>query len=202
MQWDFSTHQTPFVLVAKCLHDPSVIGLQNYSPITIVSKASEAEPTNLRDIWNSFRVLPSSSRVGQEQCWQRKVFWWGSWPCSGIVSHWCGNDIVFAFEITDMVWNMKAAMSTLTLHCSHRVSQWLWEDPCPIQEFLEACGLGVLVEQLNQPSKINVVGPRLCVFLVYATNSTASRVGSAGPMCICLLVDTWQERQSTLITQG
>jgi len=35
-----------------------------------------------------------------------------------------------------------------------------------VREFLEAGGLGVLVEQLNQPSEIDVVVPGLCAFLL------------------------------------
>ena len=46
------------------------------------------------------------------------------------------------------------------------LSQWLWEDPRAVREFLEAGGLGVLVEQLNQPSEIDVVVPGLCAFLL------------------------------------
>ena len=46
------------------------------------------------------------------------------------------------------------------------LAQWLWEDPRAVREFLEAGGLGVLVEQLNQPSEIDVVVPGLCAFLL------------------------------------
>jgi len=46
------------------------------------------------------------------------------------------------------------------------LSQWLWEDPRAVREFLEAGGLGMLVEQLNQPSEIDVVIPGLCAFLL------------------------------------
>ena len=46
------------------------------------------------------------------------------------------------------------------------LSQWLWEDPRAVREFLEAGGLGVLVEQLNQPSEVDVVVPGLCAFLL------------------------------------
>ncbi|KAI9450835.1 p115 like vesicle tethering protein [Russula earlei] len=46
------------------------------------------------------------------------------------------------------------------------LSQWLWEDPRAVREFIEAGGLGVLVEQLNQPSEIDVVVPGLCAFLL------------------------------------
>lgn len=46
------------------------------------------------------------------------------------------------------------------------LAQWLWEDPRAVREFLEAGGLGVLVEQLNQPSEIDVVVPGLCSFLL------------------------------------
>ncbi|KAI0048589.1 hypothetical protein FA95DRAFT_1654923 [Auriscalpium vulgare] len=46
------------------------------------------------------------------------------------------------------------------------LSQWLWEDPQAVRVFLEAGGLGVLVEQLNQPSELDVVVPGLCAFLL------------------------------------
>ncbi|KAI9449570.1 p115 like vesicle tethering protein [Lactarius psammicola] len=46
------------------------------------------------------------------------------------------------------------------------LAQWLWEDPRAVREFLEAGGLGVLVDQLNQPSEIDVVVPGLCAFLL------------------------------------
>jgi intracellular protein transport protein USO1 len=46
------------------------------------------------------------------------------------------------------------------------LTQWLWEDPHAVREFLEAGGLGVLVDQLNQPSEIDVVVPGLCAFLL------------------------------------
>jgi intracellular protein transport protein USO1 len=46
------------------------------------------------------------------------------------------------------------------------LTQWLWEDPHAVREFLEAGGLGVLVDQLNQPSEIDVVIPGLCAFLL------------------------------------
>jgi hypothetical protein len=39
------------------------------------------------------------------------------------------------------------------------LAQWLWEDPRAVRKFLEAGGLGVLVEQLNQPREIDVVVP-------------------------------------------
>ena len=46
------------------------------------------------------------------------------------------------------------------------LAQWLWKDPRAVREFLEAGGLGVLVDQLNQPSEIDVVVPGLCAFLL------------------------------------
>ena len=46
------------------------------------------------------------------------------------------------------------------------LTQWLWEDPRAVREFLEAGGLGVLVDHLNQPSEIDVVVPGLCAFLL------------------------------------
>ncbi|THH16564.1 hypothetical protein EW146_g4110 [Bondarzewia mesenterica] len=44
--------------------------------------------------------------------------------------------------------------------------QWLWEDPKAVREFLEAGGLGMLVEQVNQPSAVDFVVPGLCAFLL------------------------------------
>ncbi|ETW74646.1 hypothetical protein HETIRDRAFT_423326 [Heterobasidion irregulare TC 32-1] len=46
------------------------------------------------------------------------------------------------------------------------LSQWLWEDPKAVREFLEGGGMSMLVEQLNQPSEIDVVIPGLCAFLL------------------------------------
>ncbi|KAA1476980.1 hypothetical protein DENSPDRAFT_874965 [Dentipellis sp. KUC8613] len=46
------------------------------------------------------------------------------------------------------------------------LAQWLWEDPRAVREFVEAGGVGVLVEQLNQPSEEDVVVPGLCAFLL------------------------------------
>ncbi|KAF9012594.1 p115 like vesicle tethering protein [Cyathus striatus] len=46
------------------------------------------------------------------------------------------------------------------------LSQWLWEDPKSVREFLDAGGLGVLAEPINQTSEIDTVVPGLCAFLL------------------------------------
>ncbi|KZV69403.1 hypothetical protein PENSPDRAFT_652372 [Peniophora sp. CONT] len=49
------------------------------------------------------------------------------------------------------------------------LSQWLWEDPKAVRTFLEAGGMGFLIEQLNQPSETDIVVPGLCAFLLGIT---------------------------------
>lgn len=44
--------------------------------------------------------------------------------------------------------------------------QWLWEDPKAVRDFLDAGGLGVLVEAINQTSEVDVIVPGLCAFLL------------------------------------
>ncbi|KIJ66115.1 hypothetical protein HYDPIDRAFT_87189 [Hydnomerulius pinastri MD-312] len=44
--------------------------------------------------------------------------------------------------------------------------QWLWEDPKAVREFLEAGGLGVLVEPINQTTEGENLIPGLCAFLL------------------------------------
>ncbi|PPQ93846.1 hypothetical protein CVT25_013555 [Psilocybe cyanescens] len=46
------------------------------------------------------------------------------------------------------------------------LSQWLWEDPKSVKDFLDAGGLGVLVEPINQTSEVDSVVPGLCAFLL------------------------------------
>ncbi|KAG6856748.1 hypothetical protein H0H87_001092 [Tephrocybe sp. NHM501043] len=46
------------------------------------------------------------------------------------------------------------------------LSQWLWEDPQSVREFLDAGGFGVLVEPINQTSEADTVVPALCAFLL------------------------------------
>ncbi|KAF4563073.1 hypothetical protein EYR40_007208 [Pleurotus pulmonarius] len=45
-------------------------------------------------------------------------------------------------------------------------SQWLWEDASAVREFLNAGGLGVLVEAANQTSEADSIIPGLCAFLL------------------------------------
>lgn len=46
------------------------------------------------------------------------------------------------------------------------LSQWLWDDPASVREFLNAGGLGVLVEPVNQVAEADTVVPGLCAFLL------------------------------------
>ncbi|RDB24943.1 hypothetical protein Hypma_007404 [Hypsizygus marmoreus] len=46
------------------------------------------------------------------------------------------------------------------------LSQWLWEDPQSVREFLDAGGLGVLVEPINQTTEVDTIVPALCAFLL------------------------------------
>ncbi|TCD69596.1 hypothetical protein EIP91_007018 [Steccherinum ochraceum] len=44
--------------------------------------------------------------------------------------------------------------------------QWLWEDPGSVRDFLNAGGLGMLVEPINQMADADPVIPGLCTFLL------------------------------------
>ncbi|KAF8161360.1 p115 like vesicle tethering protein [Crassisporium funariophilum] len=46
------------------------------------------------------------------------------------------------------------------------LAQWLWEDPKSVRDFLDAGGLGVLVEPINQTSEMDSLVPGLCAFLL------------------------------------
>ncbi|KAF8911555.1 p115 like vesicle tethering protein [Gymnopilus junonius] len=46
------------------------------------------------------------------------------------------------------------------------LSQWLWEDPKSVKDFLDAGGLGVLVEPINRTSERDSLVPGLCAFLL------------------------------------
>ncbi|KAF7982993.1 hypothetical protein HWV62_24604 [Athelia sp. TMB] len=83
------------------------------------------------------------------------------------------------------------------------LSQWLWEDPKAVREFLEAGGLGMLVEQTNQTSEVDVVVPGLCAFLLgicYEFNREAGEItrGTIRPLLDRLGVDTLVGRMSRL----
>ncbi|RXW24974.1 hypothetical protein EST38_g885 [Candolleomyces aberdarensis] len=59
------------------------------------------------------------------------------------------------------------------------LSQWLWEDPRSVREFLEAGGLSVLVEAINQTSEVDTLVPGLCAFLLgicYEYNREAGEI--------------------------
>ncbi|KIM82385.1 hypothetical protein PILCRDRAFT_820215 [Piloderma croceum F 1598] len=82
-------------------------------------------------------------------------------------------------------------------------SQWLWEDPKAVKEFLEAGGLGVLVEQTNQTSEVDVIVPGLCSFLLgvcYEFNREPGEITRATirPLLDRLGVDTLVGRMSRL----
>ncbi|KAF9009836.1 hypothetical protein BDZ89DRAFT_964597 [Hymenopellis radicata] len=46
------------------------------------------------------------------------------------------------------------------------LSQWLWDDPAAVREFLNAGGLGVLVEPINHITDAESLVPCLCAFLL------------------------------------
>ncbi|KAJ2928615.1 hypothetical protein H1R20_g8454, partial [Candolleomyces eurysporus] len=59
------------------------------------------------------------------------------------------------------------------------LSQWLWEDPRSVRDFLEAGGLSVLVEAINQTSEVDTLVPGLCAFLLgicYEYNREAGEI--------------------------
>ena len=67
------------------------------------------------------------------------------------------------------------------------LAQWLWEDPRVVREFLEAGGLGILVDQLNQPNEIDIIVPGLCAFLLgvcYEFNRKPGEV--TWYVCVCV----------------
>ncbi|KAG8811533.1 hypothetical protein FRC17_002410, partial [Serendipita sp. 399] len=61
--------------------------------------------------------------------------------------------------IESRLWD-KIIVGYLVLLCT-----WLWEDPKSIRIFLEAGGVGVLVEPISQTSGIDVLVQGLCAFL-------------------------------------
>ncbi|KJA28783.1 hypothetical protein HYPSUDRAFT_33135 [Hypholoma sublateritium FD-334 SS-4] len=46
------------------------------------------------------------------------------------------------------------------------LAQWLWEDAKSVRDFLDAGGLGVLVEPINQTAEVDSLVPGLCAFLL------------------------------------
>ncbi|KAI0076386.1 hypothetical protein K474DRAFT_1623002 [Panus rudis PR-1116 ss-1] len=73
--------------------------------------------------------------------------------------------------------------------------QWLWEDPGCVREFLQAGGLGMLVEPINQMADSDLVIPGLCTFLLgtlYEFNHEPGEVTRATihPILTRLGVDT------------
>ncbi|KAF5326594.1 hypothetical protein D9611_000259 [Ephemerocybe angulata] len=68
----------------------------------------------------------------------------------------------------------RLVISYLTL-----LSQWLWEDPKSVRDFLEAGGLSVLVEAINQTSEVDTLVPGLCALVLgicYEFNREAGEI--------------------------
>ncbi|KAF5387223.1 hypothetical protein D9757_006830 [Collybiopsis confluens] len=83
------------------------------------------------------------------------------------------------------------------------LSQWLWEDPAAVREFLNSGGLGILVEPINQVSESDFLIPSLCVFLLgilYEYNREPGEITRAtiSPILNRLGVDTLLGRMSRL----
>ncbi|KAF9075502.1 p115 like vesicle tethering protein [Rhodocollybia butyracea] len=83
------------------------------------------------------------------------------------------------------------------------LSQWLWEDPAAVRDFLNAGGLGILVEPINQVSETDFLVPSLCVFLLgilYEYNREPGEITRAtiSPILNRLGVDTLLGRMSRL----
>ncbi|KAJ7592046.1 p115 like vesicle tethering protein [Mycena floridula] len=83
------------------------------------------------------------------------------------------------------------------------LAQWLWEEPASVREFLNAGGLGVLVEQVNQVSEIGSILPGLCAFLLgicYEFNREPGEITRATihPILNRLGVDTLAGRMARL----
>ncbi|KAG1878938.1 p115 like vesicle tethering protein [Suillus subluteus] len=69
------------------------------------------------------------------------------------------------------------------------LAQWLWDDPKAVREFLEAGGLGTLVEPINQTSESEDLIPGLCAFLLgicYEFNREPGEVTRHVPFICCL----------------
>ncbi|KAJ7672122.1 p115 like vesicle tethering protein [Mycena rosella] len=83
------------------------------------------------------------------------------------------------------------------------LSQWLWEDPGAVREFLNAGGLSVLVEAINQTSEVDSIVPGLCAFLLgvcYEFNREPGEItrGTIYPILNRLGVDTLIGRMTRL----
>ncbi|KAJ3852008.1 p115 like vesicle tethering protein [Lentinula lateritia] len=83
------------------------------------------------------------------------------------------------------------------------LSQWLWEDPAAVRDFLNSGGLGILVEPINQVSETDFLISSLCVFLLgilYEYNREPGEITRAtiNPILNRLGVDTLLGRMSRL----
>ncbi|KAJ4471521.1 p115 like vesicle tethering protein [Lentinula aciculospora] len=83
------------------------------------------------------------------------------------------------------------------------LSQWLWEDPAAVRDFLNSGGLGILVEPINQVSETDFLISSLCVFLLgimYEYNREPGEITRAtiSPILNRLGVDTLLGRMSRL----
>ncbi|KIK60771.1 hypothetical protein GYMLUDRAFT_200101 [Collybiopsis luxurians FD-317 M1] len=83
------------------------------------------------------------------------------------------------------------------------LSQWLWEEPAAVREFLNSGGLGILVEPINQVSETDFLIPSLCVFLLgtmYEYNREPGEITRAtiSPILNRLGVDTLLGRMARL----
>ncbi|KAG7091311.1 hypothetical protein E1B28_010356 [Marasmius oreades] len=83
------------------------------------------------------------------------------------------------------------------------LSQWLWEEPGAVRDFLDAGGLGILVEPVNYASEGDLVVPGLCLFLLgicYEFNREPGEItrNTTYPILNRLGVDTLIGRMSRL----
>ncbi|KAJ3748406.1 p115 like vesicle tethering protein [Lentinula detonsa] len=85
------------------------------------------------------------------------------------------------------------------------LSQWLWEDPAAVKDFLNSGGLGILVEPINRVSETDFLISSLCVFLLgilYEYNrepgEITRHVATISPILNRLGVDTLLGRMSRL----
>jgi intracellular protein transport protein USO1 len=83
------------------------------------------------------------------------------------------------------------------------LTQWLWEEPGSVRDFIEAGALGMLVEPINGTDERDVLVPALCVFLlgvVYEFNREPGEATRATihPILTRLGVDTLVGRMARL----
>ncbi|KAJ3827059.1 p115 like vesicle tethering protein [Lentinula raphanica] len=83
------------------------------------------------------------------------------------------------------------------------LSQWMWEDPAAVRDFLNSGGLGILVEPINHVSETDFLISSLCVFLLgilYEYNREPGEITRAtiSPILNRLGVDTLLGRMARL----